>query len=76
VAGRDSLEAMASFVDRHDLGDMVNIADVSGDVWTRFGVFGQPTWGFVNGDTGDVTVAFGALGADGVAAAFAARSLR
>lgn len=64
---------MESFVDRHELADVVNIADPEGVVWDRFGVFGQPTWAFVNGETGEVTVQLGALGTQGVLAAFEAR---
>ena len=72
VAGRDSLAEMQSFVDRHELGDVVNVADVDGSVWERFGVFGQPTWAFVDGETGEITVQFGGLGQEGVLAAFEA----
>jgi hypothetical protein len=76
VAGRDTRDAMEAFVDRHGLSDVVTIVDLDGQVWNRFGVFGQPTWGFVNADTGEVTVRFGALGTEGVLEAFDARSLR
>ena len=63
---------MEAFVERHGLDDVVNIADLDGVVWERFGVFGQPTWGYVDGDTGEVSIMFGALGVDGVLAAFEA----
>lgn len=66
---------MQDFVVRHDLQDVVNIADVDGTVWERFGVFGQPTWAFYDSETGAVTVRFGALGVDGVLAAFEAGSV-
>ncbi|CAN5278287.1 hypothetical protein BH23ACT9_BH23ACT9_02990 [soil metagenome] len=72
VAGRDTLEQMEGFVARHGLEDVVTIADVDGSVWNRFGVFGQPTWGFVDGATGRVSVRFGALGQQGVLDAFEA----
>lgn len=72
VASRDSLAQMVSFVDRHGLDGVVNIADDSGVVWERFGVFGQPTWAYVDGDSGRVSVQFGGLGQEGVLAAFAA----
>jgi peroxiredoxin len=71
VASRDTVEEMEAFVDRHGLADVVNIADPDGVVWDRFGVFGQPTWAFVDGETGEVTVRFGGLGQQGVLAAFA-----
>ncbi len=31
---------------------MITAADVEGEVWRRFGVVGQPTWVFVDGETG------------------------
>ena len=71
IAGRDTLAQMESFVDRHGLQDMVTVADVSGEVWERFGVFGQPTWAYVDGETGRVEVRFGALGSEGVLQALA-----
>lgn len=75
VASRDSVEAMRAFVAEHGLEDMVNIADPDGEVWTRFGVVGQPSWAFVDGDTGRVTVRFGALGQQGALDAFESGSL-
>jgi peroxiredoxin len=75
VASRDAVDEMQAFVDRHGLADVVNVADESGEVWDRFGVFGQPTWAFVDGATGEVTVRFGALGEEGILAAFAAGTL-
>lgn len=69
IAARDEVAAMADFVDRHELGDMVTIADPDGEVWERFGVFGQPTWVFVDAD-GATTTRFGALGVEGIMAAF------
>lgn len=72
VASRDDLDAITAFVDRHGLQDVVNLADLDGEVWDRFGVFGQPTWAYVEGDTGEVTVQFGGLGREGVLAAFEA----
>lgn len=73
VAGRDTIEEMASFVERHGLEDIVMIADPDGVVWERFGVFGQPAWGFVNGETGELSVRLGGLGRDGVLQAFSDR---
>ncbi|HUG84265.1 MAG TPA: hypothetical protein VMM13_06850 [Euzebya sp.] len=76
IASRDTAEQMRGFTDRHGLQDVTNIADVSGEVWERFGVFGQPTWAFVDGDTGEVEVAFGSLGRQGVLDAFESGGLR
>lgn len=64
VGGRDEKGAMKAFVDRHDLSHVRHIADPSGDVWSRFGVRGQPTWLFVDGETGRGELVFGALGAE------------
>lgn len=68
VGGRDQVGAMKAFVDRHDLGDVRHIADPSGDVWSRFGVRGQPTWLFVDGETGTSELVFGELGAEALSA--------
>ncbi len=67
---------MAGFVDRHGLQEMMTVADVSGEVWDRFGVVGQPSWAFIDGDTGAVSVRFGALGQQGVLDAFDADGFR
>ena len=75
VAGRDSVPQMQSFIDRHQLADVPTVADTSGEVWERFGVFGQPSWAFVDGDTGRVSVRFGALGQEGILDAFEAGHL-
>jgi peroxiredoxin len=75
IASRDSVEQMQAFVDRHGLDEVVNVADPDGEVWARFGVFGQPTWAYVDGDTGQVTVRFGGLGEQGVLDAFEADGL-
>ena len=68
VAGRDTAEPMGEFVARHDL-PFDNVADVDGDVWAVNGVGGQPAWTFIDGETGEATTQFGALGADGLNAA-------
>ncbi len=61
IAGRDDVDAMAAFVDRHDLdGVMPHVADPEGEIWARFDVGGQPTFVFVS-DDGDVERVFGAV---------------
>jgi hypothetical protein len=60
VAGRDSIEPMRDFVARHDLDHVIQIADVDGSVWSRFGVGGQPTWVFVS-SAGEVERVFGPI---------------
>ncbi len=61
VASRDQRPAMQEFVRRHGLEDMVNIADVDGAVWQRFGIVGQPAWVFVDGAAGTGERVLGAL---------------
>ena len=61
VASRDQRPAMQEFVARHGLGDMVNIADVDGDVWRRFGVVAQPAWVFIDAEGGTGERVLGAL---------------
>ncbi len=61
VASRDERPAMEEFVARHGLEDMVNIADVEGAVWQRFGVVGQPAWVFLDAATGDGERVLGAI---------------
>lgn len=52
---------MEEFVARHGLDDMVNIADVDGAVWQRFGVVAQPAWVFLDASTGTGERVLGAL---------------
>lgn len=60
---------MEEFVARHDLDHVVHVADTAGVVWGAFDVVGQPAWAFVDGETGEATVQFGALGLEGILAA-------
>lgn len=62
---------MLEFVDRHDLDTIDHAADVDGVVWDINDVGGQPAWVFVDGETGDATTAFGALGDEGLRAGIA-----
>jgi hypothetical protein len=66
VAGRDRTEAFAEFVERHGLDEVPQIDDADGSVWARFGVAGQPSWVFIDGETGVRESIFGALGEDGL----------
>jgi hypothetical protein len=61
VASRDQRPAMDEFVARHGLEDMVNIADVDGEIWQRFGVVGQPAWVFLDAQAGTGDRVLGAL---------------
>lgn len=71
VSGRDTPDAMAEFVARHDLDLIPHAADTEGVVWDRNGIGGQPSWVFVDGETGETTTKFGALGVEGLLAAIA-----
>jgi acyl dehydratase len=64
VAARDEVTAFAEFVDRHDLGHVPHVADTDGSVWARFGITGQPAWIFIDGETAQRQVLFGALGGE------------
>jgi hypothetical protein len=66
VAGRDSTEAMADFVARHELDGVPQIDDADGSIWARFGIAGQPAWVFIDGETGQQERLLGALGPDGL----------
>lgn len=66
VASRDQLSAMQDFVARHGLQDMVNIADVQGEVWRSFGIVAQPAWVFVDGESGRRERVLGALDTAGL----------
>lgn len=59
VPGRDTVEAMRRFVERHGLDFLPHAADPEGKVWADLGVRYQPTWIFVNGTDGKVTREFG-----------------
>ena len=74
VASRDSLDEMQAFVDRHGLTDMVTIADEEGAVWDRFGVVGQPSWAFVDGESGEAQTSPGGLGQQGIIQVFENRT--
>ena len=60
VASRDSVEAMASFVDGFGVGGFPHAADVDGVLWDRFGVPYQPAWVFID-SSGQAVRVFGAL---------------
>ena len=60
VAGLDQPPAMQQFVDRYPVGDFTRLADVDGEVWTKFGITQQPAFAFVGAD-GTVDVVRGTL---------------
>lgn len=60
VSSRDSVEAMADFVERFGLGHLPHAADPDGVLWERFGVPYQPAWVFID-SMGQAVRVFGAL---------------
>ncbi|MGY9072612.1 MAG: TlpA family protein disulfide reductase [Acidimicrobiales bacterium] len=69
IPGRDSQDAMRSFVSGFDLEAMVQVPDNDDHtLWLSFGVRGQPAWALIHAD-GEVEVGFGAIGEDILAAA-------
>jgi peroxiredoxin len=57
LGGRDSVEEMQSFVDRHGLDGFDHLVDGDGALWERFGITNQPAWVFVDDDGTARTVA-------------------
>lgn len=64
VAGRDSVDAMADFVQRNGVDTFDHLADVDGKVWDVNGVPAQPAWVFIDGETGESFTQFGELGTE------------
>ncbi len=50
VAGLAETPAMKEFVDKYQVNTFTEIADTSGEVWTKFGVTKQPAYAFVGAD--------------------------
>lgn len=68
IAGRDDVDTMQEFVQRHELGGLFpHLADPPGDLWARFEVPYQPAWVFID-DSGEVTRNIGALTEEELAA--------
>lgn len=65
IGSRDSAARLEAFVTKHGLDGFPNVADESGDLRARLGVFGQPTWIFVAAD-GTAERVFGGLGEGGL----------
>lgn len=55
---------MRDFVSRHGLDDVVQLPDLSGDLWQYFGVRSQPSWLIIPADGSEPELVFGALGED------------
>jgi hypothetical protein len=59
---------MTAFVEDTGTGGLTHLADVDGDVWSRFGILAQPSFAFVSPD-GGAEVFAGSLAADDLRAA-------
>ena len=66
VPGRGDLDEMREFVDDTGTGSLTHVADLGGDVWSAFGVYGQPAFAFID-DGGSVEVFIGGMGGDALA---------
>lgn len=60
VAGRGELDAMNDFISDTGTESLIQLADLNGDTWSAFGIFGQPAFVFID-DTGDVEVFVGSM---------------
>ena len=69
VPGRDSVDAMRRFVERHGLERVPHAVDPDGKLWSQLGVRYQPTWIFVGAD-GTASLEFGDFDRDGLRARF------
>ena len=50
VSGRDEPEAMAAFVDTHDVGAFPHIVDLDLKIWMCYDVASQPGFVFIDDD--------------------------
>jgi hypothetical protein len=66
VPGRGELDAMQEFVDDTGTSSITHVADFAGDVWSAFGVYGQPAYAFID-DSGTVEIFIGGMGGDALA---------
>jgi len=65
VPGNSDQAGMEKFVDDYGLGDIVQIVDADGSLWSTFGVPSQPAFALIN-DNGEITTIQGSLGLNGI----------
>jgi len=65
VPGKSDQAGMEKFVSDYDLGDMTQIVDPDGGLWSAFGVPSQPAFALIN-DDGTITTIQGSLGLSGI----------
>ncbi len=56
IGGRDTEDPMREFVEKYSLNSMVNVADVDGEIWDRFGITGQPAFVLIDDDGRSQTI--------------------
>jgi len=66
VPGRGELDEIVDFVDDTGTRSLTHVPDLNGDIWSAFGVYGQPAFAFID-DDGSVEVFIGGLGGDALA---------
>ena len=65
MASRDELEPIQEFVEQFEVGGFDHAVDESGEIWSYYGIFTQPSFAFID-DDGQVSVFLGAMGFDGL----------
>ncbi len=65
VPGLSDRSGMEKFVGDYGLGDIVQIVDADGSLWSNFGVPSQPAFALIN-DNGEITTIQGSLGFQGI----------
>jgi len=65
VPGKSDQEGMDQFVSSFGLGDITQIVDADGSLWSNFGVPSQPAFALIN-DDGTITTVQGSLGMQGI----------
>lgn len=65
VPGKSDQAGMESFVSDFGLGNITEIVDADGSLWSNFGVPSQPAFALIN-DDGTITTVQGSLGLQGI----------
>ncbi len=66
ICRAEAPDAMQAFVDDTGTGSITHLADLDGDVWKAFGIYGQPAYAFID-DSGSVEIFIGGMGGDALA---------
>ena len=65
VPGKSDQAGMEKFVADYELGDLTQIVDPDGGLWSAFGIPSQPAFALIN-DDGTITTIQGGLGKQGI----------